>query len=183
MTREIKTPPLTIRPASPSDAAALQHVGVASYREHFSEIWTAAGIEAFIAADFSDQALSATLAAPQRHLWLLACEDGDRPVGYAKINWDTADPIAGRQGAELQKIYFLKSCVGKGYGRQLWTRIVDCVGERSLSRIWLDVLKSNTSARRFYERNGLKTLGEMPFRTDRAEIGMVVMARESLAAA
>ena len=173
--------PLTIRPALPGDLAALQQVGVASYRDHFSEQWTPAGIAAFLAADFSEAALRATLAAPHQHLWLLACEDGDRAVGYARINWATCDPISGQPGAELQKIYFLKSCVGKGYGSALWAYFLDCVRERSeglAARIWLDVLKSNTTARRFYERNGLRVLGELPFATDRVQIGMLVMAGE-----
>lgn len=175
---------LTIRPALPGDLAALQQVGVASYREHFSDIWTPEGLAAFLAVDFAEAALRSTLVAPDRHLWLLACEvDGgsERVVGYARINWGTADPICAIPGAELQKIYFLKSCVGKGYGRALWARFLDCVRERSerfSTRIWLDVLKSNTTARRFYERNGLRVLGELPFATDRAQIGMVVMAGE-----
>ena len=172
---------LTIRPAGPGDLAALQCVGEASYRDHFAGLWTPAGLATFLAADFSAAALRSSLAAPDRSLWLLACEGLDRPVGYAKINWAAADPISGLAGAELQKIYFLGACVGKGYGRALWTRVLGCVRERSArssARIWLDVLKSNTTARRFYERNGLRVLGELPFRTDRADIGLVVMARE-----
>ena len=169
---------MTIRPAEPGDLAALQFVGEASYRDHFAGIWTPAGLDAFLTADFSSAALRATLAAPQRHLWLLVFEGVDRPVGYAKINWGACDPISGLPGAELQKIYFLGACVGKGYGRALWERVVACMRARSWERLWLDVLKSNTTARRFYERNGLRTLGELPFCTDRVEVGMVVMARD-----
>ena len=168
----------TIRPAEPGDLATLQRVGEASYRDHFSGLWTPAGLDAFLAADFSAVALRATLATPEQHLWLLVFDELDRPVGYAKINWGTCDPISGLAGAELQKIYFLGACVGKGYGRALWARVVACIHARSWTRIWLDVLKSNSTARRFYERNGLRTLGELPFCTDRVEVGMVVMARD-----
>lgn len=41
--------------------------------------------------------------------------------------------------------------------------------------MWLDVLKTNSNARRFYEAYGFQEIGEIPFNTDLAEIGMVVM--------
>lgn len=44
--------------------------------------------------------------------------------------------------------------------------------------IWLDVLKTNSNAQRFYESFGFGALGEIPFSTDMAEIGMIVMCRD-----
>jgi ribosomal protein S18 acetylase RimI-like enzyme len=78
----------------------------------------------------------------------------------------------------LQKIYFRKSATGKGYGAAMLEHVFDMVRHRSNRRIWLDVLKINVGAQRFYEKSGFARLGEMPFKTDRAEVGMVVMARE-----
>lgn len=78
-------------------------------------------------------------------------------------------------GAKLQKIYFLKSQAGKGYAKQLLQFTPDAAQNQNEGFIWLDVLKSNSDARRFYERFGFRTLGEIPFSTDMTEIGMVVM--------
>lgn len=166
---------LKIRRGGESDREALREMGCESYRQHFSQLWSPVGIREFLDADFSDNALRLTLGAPSRHLWLLASDPSDEMVGYAKLNWSVADPVFGLEGTELQKIYFVKSAAGKGYGSALIERIFDCVRKRSGKRIWLDVLKNNTSAQDFYKKKGFKVAGEMPFKTDLTEIGMVVM--------
>lgn len=84
-------------------------------------------------------------------------------------------PINGEVGLELQKIYLLKSEAGRGYGKQLLSYIHDLALERRESLIWLDVLRTNLSARRFYAKQGFQERGEIAFQTDKVAIGMVVM--------
>ncbi|WP_036666538.1 GNAT family N-acetyltransferase [Paludibacterium yongneupense] len=167
---------LTIRPATEHDIETIQYIGSITYRDHFASLWTPDGIERFLAADFTTDALRTTFGSPAHHLWLLAYEaDGREPVGFAKINWAMPEPIQGQRGAELQKIYFTKACVGKGYGKQLLDHIVACARQHAQQQLWLDVLKSNTGAQQFYQRSGFRPLGEIPFKTDLHEIGMLVM--------
>jgi ribosomal protein S18 acetylase RimI-like enzyme len=172
---------MQIRSAAVSDIAAIQRLCYESYRDHFAQLWTADGIQRFLDKDFATDVLRTTLTTPSKHLWLTAKEANeanDRLVGYAKINWSVPDPIDGIEGAELQKIYFRKSAAGKGYGAALLERALDCVKERSCCRVWLEVLKVNVGAQKFYARMGFRIAGEIPFRTDLAEIGMVVMVRD-----
>ncbi len=115
---------------------------------------------------------------PACHLWLIASDESGRVVGFSKVNWSTPAPLTGELGAELQKIYFLKSEAGRGYGKQLLHFICRRAIERGERLLWLDVLKTNSNARRFYEGFGFQEIGEIPFKTDRIEIGMVVMACE-----
>lgn len=56
--------------------------------------------------------------------------------------------------------------------------ICDLAVQRGESLLWLTVLKSNPSARRFYEAFGFQLIGEIPFNTDLAEIGMNAMGFE-----
>ncbi|WP_323570973.1 GNAT family N-acetyltransferase [Pseudomonas sp. Bout1] len=42
--------------------------------------------------------------------------------------------------------------------------------------LWLEVLKTNESAQRFYQRHGFEHRAEIPFSTDIAAIPMVVMS-------
>ncbi|WP_306108734.1 MULTISPECIES: N-acetyltransferase [unclassified Pseudomonas] len=42
--------------------------------------------------------------------------------------------------------------------------------------LWLEVLKTNISAQRLYERRGFEAQAEIPFSTDLAAIPMVLMA-------
>ena len=169
---------LTIRNADANDIDVLREIGRATYRDHFSHVWSEAGIQRFMDADFSLEAICATLDASSKHLWMIATDSDGKVAGYAKLNWGTRDPICGLEGAELQKIYFRKSATGKGYGAAMLDHVFDVVRQRPNQRIWLDVLKINVGAQRFYEQAGFARLGEMSFKTDLAEVGMVVMARE-----
>ena len=169
---------IKIRAATIEDIHVLRDIGTETYRDHFSDIWTQIGMQAFLSEDFSILALQKSIESPEHHCWLLALDDEERAVGFSKVNWSKSIPVTGQVGAELQKIYFLKSQAGKGYGKQLLQFICQSAENRNERFIWLDVLKTNTHAQRFYESFGFRTLGEIPFSTDKAEIGMVVMSRE-----
>ncbi len=166
---------LSIREATKADLDALRHVGCETYRQHFAQIWSPAGLQAFLDQDFAPSVLQSSLESSDRYLWLIASDEDSRVVGFSKVNWSTPAPITGEMGAELQKIYFLKSAAGLGYGKQMLQFISDRAGQRGEHLLWLDVLKSNTNAQHFYEAVGFRTLGEIPFSTDLTEIGMVVM--------
>ncbi|MFW0753945.1 GNAT family N-acetyltransferase [Pseudomonas sp. H11T01] len=169
---------INIREATNADLNALREIGCETYREHFSAIWSPAGMQGFLNQDFSPSALGKSLESPASHWWLVASDDSGRVVGFSKVNWSTPAPLTGEMGVELQKIYFLKSDAGRGYGKQLLRFICDRAIEHGERLLWLDVLKTNANARRFYESFGLREVGEIPFKTDTAEIGMVVMACE-----
>lgn len=164
-----------LRQATKADIDRLREVGCETYREHFSAIWSPAGMQSFLDQDFSASALSHSLEATERHVWLIAADSGGKPVGFAKVNWSTPSPITGVLGAELQKIYLLKSAAGHGYGKQFLQFICEQAQSRGETLLWLDVLKTNLNARGFYEAFGFNQIGEIPFNTDLAEIGMVVM--------
>lgn len=167
---------ITIREADSRDIDALQAIGCATYREHFAAIWTTDGMQQFLDQDFSPANLEASVAARDRHLWLLALDPQHQPIGFAKLNWARPTPGSGRLGAELQKIYLLKSQAGQGHGRRLLEHVLQRASAAGESCLWLDVLKSNSGARRFYESAGLRQIGEVPFSTDLEQIGMWVMA-------
>ncbi|SED24130.1 GNAT family N-acetyltransferase [Pseudomonas anguilliseptica] len=166
---------LCIHDATHADLEALQRIGCDTYREHFSGIWTRAGMQRFLSDDFSSENLASSLAATNQHLWLLAKDGAGNTQGFAKLNWNSRMPLHNAVGAELQKIYLLKSATGKGYGTQLLRAICERAAARQQQRLWLDVLKSNRAAQAFYSRFGFHACGEIPFSTDLFEIGMQVM--------
>lgn len=168
--------PLHVRDANPDDLETLQDIGCTTYREHFSEIWTAAGMQRFLAADFSSETLTSSLTATEQHLWLLAEDSAGNAMGFAKLNWNSPMPLGNKAGGELQKIYLLKSATGKGYGEQLLRVICERALARQQHLLWLDVLQSNRAAQDFYARFGFRSCGEIPFSTDLLDIGMQVMA-------
>lgn len=171
---------LTIRPAGLADVPVLARLGAETYRSHFADIWSPAALESYIEAEYGAAALQKSLAEPQVSTWLLAETPAGKTIGFAKLNWDRPLPVdwngARPIGTELQKIYFAAEEVGAGHGAQMMAAIAALATERA-TLLWLDVLKSNAGARRFYERSGFSLIGEFPFATDFREIGMSVMVR------
>jgi len=167
---------LTLRQASIGDTALLERLGEATYRSHFTAIWSPERLEAYIAAEYGAVPLAESLARPELAVWLIAEVDRE-PIGFAKLNWNRALPVPpDRSGTELQKIYLLAEKTGQGHGGAMLEGIIERARPSGL--IWLDVLKSNAGARAFYGRHGFEVVGEFPFATDLKEIGMWVMARD-----
>lgn len=167
---------IRIKEATINDIPLLRDIGIQTYTEHFSTIWSPAGMQTFLDKDFAIQALRQTLESPDRHGWFLAFDEHDSAVGFAKVNWAKAMPGSDETGAELQKIYFVQSQAGKGYGKHLLQFIWQLAQNRQERLLWLEVLKTNISAQRFYERRGFEVRAEIPFSTDIAAIPMVLMA-------
>lgn len=77
---------INIREATKADLDTLRKIGCETYREHFSDIWSLAGMQNFLNKDFSASSLSKSLESSTRHLWLIASDDSGRVVGFSKIN-------------------------------------------------------------------------------------------------
>lgn len=167
---------LTVRDATAADRGLLEDLGAATYRSHFTAIWSPQRLEAYIAAEYGPAGLERSLQGAGS-AWLIAELDAV-PIGFAKLNWDRPLPTApDRLGTELQKIYLRAEQTGKGWGGALLQAVIERAQRRGDRLIWLDVLKSNSGARAFYTRHGFDVVGEIPFATDLQEIGMTVMAR------
>jgi ribosomal protein S18 acetylase RimI-like enzyme len=169
---------LTIRLATADDVALLAELGTSTYREHFSSFWTPAGLERFLTEDFDESKLRKELDGSSDVRYAL-CFLGDQPIGFAKMRRDSPIPPAHTlRGLKLIKLYFAKAATGQGYGSSLLAYVGTLARDLGAARVWLDVLKSNVSAARFYERHGFVRHAELPFTTDKAEIGRWVMIRD-----
>lgn len=165
-----------IQQAFPADLATVREVGIASYLAHFGALWpNQHELEAFLAKDFAVAALAKTLQDPLV-CWLLAYQ-GDTPIGFARLNFESLLAATATSGAELQKIYFLPGFAGHGYGEQLYTEVERRAAEKQQKLLWLDVLKSNVSAQRFYQRQGMEIVGENRFTTANQPVELWYMAK------
>ena len=169
---------IRIRRALPEDLREVQAIARDTYLEHFAHIWSGDGLRSFLEREFSDTALRESLSSPG-HAWFLLEAGDEGSVGYAKLNWSRIEPVTGRSGAELQKIYFRAGATGRGYGAALPTHAVAAATAEGEPMLWLNVLRNNTDARRFYAAHGFDTVGRRPFRTDLGdELGMWTMTRQ-----
>lgn len=151
--------------------------GIQTYTDHFSEIWTQKGLREYLTKHFHRVKVAEELRNSRDTEYLLL-ERNDMVVGLSKINYRSHIPHTAETGAELQKIYLLKGQTGSGLGKLLLNASLERAKAHHENTIWLDVLKTNSGARRFYEKNGFVVRGEQEMKTDIQEIGLYVMERE-----
>lgn len=166
----------TIRQALPADLVTLREIGTASYVAHFGALWqNPQEMAAFLDQDFSAEALEKSLRDTQT-CWLLASE-GSVPVGFARINFDSWLEATATTGAELQKIYFMPSFAGLGYGKRLYAEAQRRAIGKQQKQLWLEVLKTNLAAQRFYQRQGMHIVGEARFSSSSGSVELWCMAK------
>ena len=167
---------MSIHIASIDDVDKIITLGNKSYKQHFSDIWSIKGIEEFLSVNFNKIEIENTIR-NKKTTYILDKNNDNEYIGFAKINWHVNIPNTTLYGAELQKLYFLKGFTGIGHGEQMMINCVETAIKNKESVLWLDVLKSNIGAKKFYEKNGFTLCGEVDFRTDIKDIGLFVMMR------
>ena len=98
--------------------------------------------------------------------FLVAWDDGI-PVGYVLVRWpgghcDRTDQAEELGCAEIGDLTVLEDARGRGFGRLLMESAEDCVRNRGIKRVGLEVTSRNPSqdvARALYRRLGYKEAG------------------------
>ena len=85
---------------------------------------------------------------------LLLLEDG-QPAGYCYLTWNYASEVGGRV-LIFDELYLKDSCRGKGYGSQVFRRVM--AEHPECRRFRLEVTGANEGAARLYERLGFLLL-------------------------
>ena len=96
--------------------------------------------------------------------------DEDRPIGFALFffNYST---FLGRRGLYLEDLFVEPAHRGKGYGKQLFQRVIRIANERNCHRLDWAVLDWNQRAIDFYKSLGAKPLSDWTlFRLNHTEI-------------
>ncbi len=163
--------------AKPGDSTTIHEIGCRSYRHNFTDTWSAKGLEKHLQTGFTQTIIQESLRF-NKHSWFLISLSPDAPpVGFAALVLNSPIPHCNDIGLELQKLYFLPEASGQGCGKYLMEFIAQYALENNYLKLWLDVLKSNTGAIRFYKANGFEQMGELPFKTDLLEVGQWVMVK------
>jgi diamine N-acetyltransferase len=83
----------------------------------------------------------------------------------------------GKSAAQLQKIYVLREFIGRKIGAALLGRVLPEAAVRA-PVLWLDVLRENTHALRFYETHGFCVIGEDTHTIGAQTFAFDLMARD-----
>jgi ribosomal protein S18 acetylase RimI-like enzyme len=148
---ELKFSGLRIRHASLQDRNVLIELGIQTFRETFEEVNTAEDMRAYIEKSFASTQLEKELS-EEGSTFFLAFDD-QAPIGYARLrtshnheNPEDANTL------EIERLYVLKSHLGKNVGKQLMETCIAFAKTKKCSSIWLGVWEHNQRALRFYEK-------------------------------
>jgi ribosomal protein S18 acetylase RimI-like enzyme len=152
---------LKICPATPHNAEIIALLGRITFAETFGHLFAdhPADLGAYLDHTFAVAKIRRSLGEQDNRYWL-SLLDG-LPVGYAKLKYRSPTPLLpGEEPAQLQKVYVLREFLAQGIGKRLLSAVVADAARRGVHTLWLDVLKQNTRAIRFYEREGFMPLGD-----------------------
>lgn len=161
---------MTVRPAVPTDAAALAEVAAATFALACPPTTTQEAIDDFIATSLSEAAFARYLADPARTLLVAEHAPGAPLDGYTMlVEGDPADPdvasvVRVRPTAELSKIYVREGSHGRGTASELLTRTLDAARDRGAIGVWLGTNQENVRAQRFYVKHGFERVGVKRFK-------------------
>jgi ribosomal protein S18 acetylase RimI-like enzyme len=163
---------LQIRLAEPKDAEIVALLARITFGETFGYLFERHkdDLRAYLDRTFGVEKIRRSLVHPVNRYWLGLL--AGLPVSFAKLKFPSPIPLAQTGNvAQLQKIYVLHEFVGEGVGKPLIDAVLADAVLRQADTVWLDVLKENARAVRFYERRGFRMIGE-----DRYAIGAQTFA-------
>lgn len=154
---------LSIRKADSSDLFLLNTLAFDIYREHFESLWISKEeMLQYLHSEYSIPVLRTSLINSDE-CWYIA--EARYPVGFAKINWNNINIETNFRGVQLCKLYLTAGETGKHYGKRMFETILRYARERGQDCMWLEVLEQNERARMFYEKRGMRIIGEKIFST------------------
>jgi ribosomal protein S18 acetylase RimI-like enzyme len=153
-----------IRRATAGDAVTIALLGRITFAESFGHLFRSHPHELrrYLDRTFGVGKIEISLAKPENVYWL-AYRD-HLPIGYAKLKHPSAPSgDAGKNSAQLQKIYVLTEFLGERIGEALLHQVLP-EAKRRAPKLWLDVLHENERAIGFYTKHGFAITGKDTYR-------------------
>ena len=182
--------PITYRLASPSDASAIAALIGRVWSQFFAWSVTPADLEHYLTVILSPDTIASEIASPSQRVLLAVApsqshesegegetapptlSDGTSLVGVSQLVLDASTsalpPLENSTGTEgryveLQRLYVHERHHGSGLSRTLFERSEDLARGEGCSQLWLGAWENNKRGIRFYEKMGLKEVGEKTF--------------------
>ena len=159
-----------------TDIDLLQQISRQTFAETFSASNSEENMKKYLDEAYSLDKLSAELQDPGARFYF--AREGGEPVGYLKLNSETAQTeLKDERALEIERIYVLSSWQGKQVGQLLYNKAIEVARELQADYIWLGVWEENQRAIRFYERNGFVAFDKHIFRLGDDEQTDIMMKR------
>lgn len=172
-------PPLNamVRQAGVSDAAAIAHLGGATFARAYGAIVRPEDMAGYVAGIFAPARIAAEIERADGYYMVVEIEA--EIIGYARLAATVPPaviPTACRM--ELVRIYLDQRYCGRGIGEKLLAAVFSKVREVGESALWLRVWQKNEGAIRFYRRHGFEIVGSEPYLIGETANPVVLMCAE-----
>lgn len=154
--------PITIRPATPQDAALLAAFAAQAFADTYRGLSDAQEIADYVAEHFQPQTMAGVIA--DAACTTLLAWVGRQLAGYAIVAAAPApDCVTGPAPLKLWRIYLGEGFIGQGLGARLMDAVHSEARRRGARTLWLGVYDRNVRAVQFYERAGFAKVGGQEF--------------------
>lgn len=154
---------IIIKECNLQDIEQIKYIGKKTFCETFSGENTKEDMEKYLKENFSSEQLEKEIRNENSKFFIV--ESNGETLAYMKLNFDEAQTEQGHNNTlEVQRIYVLEKCQGKGIGNLLMERSIEISRENDLNYIWLGVWENNIDAIRFYEKLGFEKFDKHIFK-------------------
>jgi GNAT superfamily N-acetyltransferase len=156
--------PLTLRRATPADAAMYARVSRETFHDSYAAMSDPAMMALHLQRNFGEAIQRTELEDPATSV-LVAQGPDEAWAGFVALRRG-APPACVRAHApvQLQRIYVVRSWHGRGAGAFLLEAAREAARAEGADALWLQVWERNARARRFYEKHGFVEVGTHPYR-------------------
>lgn len=146
---------MKLRPATVDDAAAIAQLHIDSWRVAYATELS----QSFLQNQDLPQRIELwqqRLTSSEMQVWLAEAEN--RLLGFCAHGW-SRDDDAVKGTWEIKNLHISPELRGSGIGSRLFDHAMVAAAANHASQLTLWVVESNTPARRFYEKKGMKVDG------------------------
>ena len=166
----------TIRIADRQDAKELALLAEKTFKDSFADVNTPENLTLHCRTSYGTTIQAEEISNPNMVTFL--CELAGRLVGFAQIRWGEAPScVVADAPGEVQRLYVVSDCHGKGVARDLMNTCIDEIRNRRSDVVWLGVWERNPRAIAFYKKLGFLEVGEKVFPLGNDPQRDIVMAR------
>jgi diamine N-acetyltransferase len=153
---------INIRECTLADVPELVALGIKTFRETFEAVNSKEDMDLYLSATFNEEKIAGEFEVKGSKFFIAT--DNGRSVGFCKLKTsEIPDELKNHRPIEIERIYAIKDCIGKGVGKALMEHCIAHGRDGGFDVIWLGVWEHNELAIAFYEKWGFEFFGQHTF--------------------
>ncbi|MEO6489934.1 MAG: GNAT family N-acetyltransferase [Ferruginibacter sp.] len=159
----MKETSINIEKVNFSQLDELMEISIETFYQSFISGNTEENMKDYMDRFFSSAKLTEELSDPGSSFYL--ARQGRNCIGYLKLNTGQSQTdMKEADSLEIERIYVRNKWQGQGVGQKLFEKALAFAKESGSKYMWLGVWEKNTSAIKFYERNGMVKFSSHKFK-------------------